>query len=43
MTDNGGCDHHCQYDGRMHWCECTAGFELQKDGKSCKGVYNLIN
>ncbi|GIY21961.1 multiple epidermal growth factor-like domains protein 6 [Caerostris darwini] len=36
-VDNGGCDHYCHFQQGVLNCTCSSGFELQKDGHTCKG------
>lgn len=38
-TENGGCDHYCHFENRSLRCSCAAGFVLQSDQKSCKGLF----
>lgn len=44
LIGNGGCQHECydQMDGEII-CGCRDGYELQKDGKSCKGNSSYSN
>ncbi|GIY21959.1 hypothetical protein CDAR_399571 [Caerostris darwini] len=35
-VDNGGCDHYCHFQQGELNCTCSSGFELQKDGHTCK-------
>lgn len=34
--DYGGCDHKCNFDGRIQRCECEKGY--QQDGKACRAA-----
>ncbi|KAG7280430.1 hypothetical protein CRUP_028170, partial [Coryphaenoides rupestris] len=33
---NGGCEHFCREVGGQHYCQCSEGFQLANDGKSCE-------
>lgn len=33
---NGGCEHFCREAGGQHYCQCSEGFQLADDGKSCE-------
>ncbi|XP_022086769.1 fibrillin-1-like [Acanthaster planci] len=35
LVQNGGCDHACVNTRGSYRCDCSAGFVLQSDGKSC--------
>ncbi|KIH55384.1 calcium binding EGF domain protein [Ancylostoma duodenale] len=37
IVDNGGCHHDCVNTIGTFYCRCWAGFELEENGKHCKG------
>ncbi|VDM81107.1 unnamed protein product [Strongylus vulgaris] len=37
IVDNGGCHHDCVNTIGTFYCRCWAGFELEENGKTCKG------
>ena len=37
--DNGGCSHFCNNYIGGYYCSCPSGYELQPDGKFCKGLF----
>ncbi|GBN40758.1 hypothetical protein AVEN_182367-1 [Araneus ventricosus] len=41
-SGNGGCQQKCHYKNKRVTCGCKAGFELQPDGRSCRGEFRFL-
>ena len=39
-TANGGCEQECENTPGSHQCQCGAGYVLDTDGMSCRGLCN---
>ena len=39
---NGGCDQICVPEGGSRYCQCRNGYNIDPDGKSCRGMFFTI-
>ena len=42
QVNNGHCSHRCKNTAGSYYCKCKAGYQLQPDKHSCKGI-NLLH
>lgn len=38
---NNGCEQLCVVENGKDKCQCTPGYNLSSDGKSCKGLFSI--